>query len=145
MLNRVSYTRVFDLAGVVEAVDEVAKSWEAQAQQKNKTIKARPGVIEDSEEEEEEEEEEDKGEGEGDETNQSLLNENDQNTLETTDQQAGGQDGMNTQEIVSIDMIVIDTIANVVSSVMSKSQVQGKFFIYLNTTYAATSHQPSTI
>lgn len=113
MLNRVNYMRVFDLAGIAEAVDEVGESWEVQAQQTNEKLKAKDRVIEDSEEE--------------DEANQGLSDENDRKTKETTYQQAGVQEGKAIGETAPIDMIVIDTISNVVTSVMSKSQVQGNF------------------
>ena len=118
MLNRVNYTRVFDLAGVVEAVGEVSKSWEAQTQPTNEKIEAKMRVIDDSEEEDEPEEED---------TVQRLSNENDQNTKEMTDKQTQLQGRKPIQETFSIDMIVIDTISNVITSVMSKSQVQGNF------------------
>ena len=119
MLNRVNYTRVFDLAGVVEAVDEVSKTWEAQTQQINEKIKAKMRVIDDSEGEDELEEED---------KVQRLSNDNDPSTKEMTDEQTGVQGMKPIQETFSIDMIVIDTISNVVTSVMSKSQVQGKLF-----------------
>lgn len=123
MLNRVNYTRVFDLTGIIEAVGEVAKSWEVQAQQTNQKIKAKVRVIEDSEAEDE------------DKTNQSSSSENDQSIEEKTTRQAGLKDRKSVQETVSIDMIVIDTISNVVTSSMSKSQVQGNFSYSLNATY----------
>lgn len=122
MLNRVNYTRVFDLAGVVEAVDEVANSWKAQAQQTNDKIKAKIKVIEDSEEEGEDDVDDDE-----DELDQNLSKGNDQDTTEKTDRQVELQQRKSIQERVPIDMIVIDTISNVVTSVMSKSQVQGIF------------------
>lgn len=123
MLNRVNYTRVFDLAGLVEAVDEVAKSWEAQTVQTSEKVRAKARVIEDSEEEDEPDKDDE------DETNQSFANQQHQNTKEATDQQAGGRGRKLNQETHSIDMIVIDTISNVVTSVLSKSQVQGIFFL----------------
>lgn len=122
MLNRVNYTRVFDLAGVAEAVDEVSKSWEVHSQQINERVKAKVRVIEDSEDEDEPE---DNDEACKDKTIESLSNENDQKIAETINQQADLSGGNPIQETVSIGMIVIDTISNVVTAVMSKSQVQG--------------------
>lgn len=136
MLNRVNYTRVFDLAGLIEAVDEVSKSWEAQTQQTNEKPKAKVRVIEDSEDEDEPEQDDE------DDTVKNLSNENDQITKETIDQQAGLPGRQPIQETVSIDMIVIDTISNVVTSVMSKSQVQGNFSNSLDATYRG--RQPPT-
>lgn len=121
MLNRVNYTRVFDLAGVVEAVDEVSRSWEVHSQQINEGVEPKLRVIVDSEDEDE------LDKNDEDDTVESLSNRNDPNAKGMTDQPAGLQGRKPIQNTVLIDMIVIDTISNVVTSVMSKSQVQGNF------------------
>ena len=138
MLNRVNYTRVFDLAGVAEAVDEVSKSWEVHSQQINEKVKAKLRVIEDSEDEDEPENNDEVCENN---TIKSFSNENDQKIAETTNQQAELRGGNPIHETVPIGMIVIDTICNVVTSVMSKSQVQGNCLTPWTQTYM--DHQPT--
>jgi hypothetical protein len=111
MLDRVKVMRVFDFAGVVEAIGEVGEMWEAVSRewddakerkaQSKKAIKA----ISDSEDE-------------GEEMLDDLANPErliPQEDLTSTTTDGAGQ----------IGVIVIDTITNVVSSMMSKSQIQG--------------------
>lgn len=111
MLDRVKVMRVFDFAGVVEAIGEVGEMWEAVSQeredakerapQRNKGIKAIP----DSDDEFEE-----------------MLDDlptpersNPEENVPSSTSDGAGQ----------IGIIIIDTITNVVSSMMSKSQIQG--------------------
>lgn len=128
MLTRVKYMRVFDLAGVVEAVDEVSESWEVQAQQTDGNLKGRERVIEDSEEE--------------DDMSQDSSDEKDQTWK--IRQIAGVQKGRASAETDPTDMIVIDTIANVVTSVASKSHIQGSFVNLLKQHIQAVNHRFAT-
>ena len=111
MLDRVKVMRVFDFAGVVEAVSEVNGLNETITQRPNKPpsvgFEKRRDEIEDSEEELDEEEEELRGESRAANSNVHDI------------QSSGPQGG-------TIGMIVFDTITNVVSAMMVKSQVQGQ-------------------
>lgn len=124
MLNRVKYMRVFDLAGIVEAVNEVSESWEVQGQQTGGKLKGGEKVIEDSEEE--------------DDMSQDSSDEKDQ--IWKIRHTAEIQNGKASTETDPIDMIVIDTIANVVNSVASKSHVQGSFVNSLKQHIQAVNH-----
>jgi len=101
MLDRVKVMRVFDFAGVVEAVAEVKETRERSSQREYmpKDPKTRTrDEVHDSEEEID------------DDDTPSV------NTLPKTRKAANG----------TIGMIIVDTITNVVSSVMSRSQVHGQ-------------------
>jgi hypothetical protein len=115
LLNRVKYMRVFDLAGVIEAVGEVGETWNVQTQSTDEKVKGPLRVIEDSEEE--------------DDMSQDHLDESDHRREENSDQQAGVKELPPSADTGPVDMIVIDTIANVVTSVVSHSQVQGDYVI----------------
>ena len=128
MLNRVKYMRVFDLAGIVEAVDEVSESWEVHAQQTGGNLEGGEKVIEDSEEE--------------DDMSQDSSDEKDQ--IWKIRHTAGIQKGKASAETNPIDMIVIDNIANVVNSVASKGHVQGRFVNSLKQHIQAVNHQFAT-
>ena len=110
MLDRVKVMRVFDFAGVVEAIGEVGEMWEAVLQARENTkireaqnVDAVKGVA-DSEEEAEE-----------------MLD--DLPSLQSPSLEAHGP--TTSDEAGQIGIIVVDTTTNVVSSMMSKSQVQG--------------------
>ena len=107
MLDRVKVMRVFDFAGVVEAISEVNESMEAMTQKADRLPVAaseqRRDEVGDSEEEPDEDEE----------------------------PQCEPQheiDHLHGNELHSspIGMIIIDTITNVVSAMMVQSQVQGQ-------------------
>lgn len=127
LLNRVNYMRVFDLAGVGEAIGEVGETWEVQARRTDDKPKL-SRIIEDSEEE--------------DDLSQASSGGKDQTREGMIDQQEEGGQEILGAETGAIDMIVIDTIANVVTSVMLKSQVQGNFVHPLE---AITRGLPSTL
>ena len=105
MLDRVKVMRVFDFAGVVEAISEVKDMMEKIAQKSENTqvlaFQKRRDEVGDSEEEVDEEDDERQPESrqEG-----SILE----------------------PHSVSIGMIIFDTITNVVSAMMTKSQIQGQ-------------------
>lgn len=105
MLDRVKVMRVFDFAGVVEAIGEVGEMWEAVSQERKAQSTKATKDIPDSEDEGEEMLD--------DFANPERLTPKEDLTSTTTD--GAGQ----------IGVIVIDTITNVVSSMMSKSQIQG--------------------
>ena len=111
MLDRVKVMRVFDFAGVVEAIGEVGEMWEAviQAREdaKEKQAQSKKGAkgVADSE----------------DEADEMLdgLPDPERPSQEETESLASPN------EAGQIGVIIIDTITNVVSSMISKSQIQG--------------------
>ncbi|MDI1486733.1 MAG: hypothetical protein OHK93_005994 [Ramalina farinacea] len=112
LLDRVRVMRVFDLAGVAEAVGEVSeitdrsRSLRVEGPQEGLTPPRRRGAeVEDSEEELEEDEEE--------------------RRVEVTGYADAGTTFPGASE-GPIGMVIIDTIANVVSSLVNKSQTQGQ-------------------
>ena len=111
MLDRVKVMRVFDFAGVVEAISEVKDMMDETAQKSEKTpvlaFEKRRDEVGDSEEEVDEEDE----------------------GLQPEPRQEGatlGNHHGSEPRSVSIGMIIIDTITNVVSAMMAKSQIQGQ-------------------
>ncbi|CAF9938367.1 MAG: hypothetical protein ALECFALPRED_007621 [Alectoria fallacina] len=108
MLDRVKFMRVFDFAGVVEAISEINELMEDVMRKPQKptfvAVEKRRDEINDSEEELDEEDEELQTEGVGD-----------PGDIQDSDRQRG-----------SIGMIIIDTITNIVSAMMAKSQIQGQ-------------------
>ena len=111
MLDRVKVMRVFDFAGVVEAISEVNELMEGIARNVDGLrlveIEKRRIEIGDSEEElDEGDDEESQGEP--------------QRTSVSDDMQGSGPHSG------PIGMIIVDTITNVVSAMMVKSQVQGQ-------------------
>ena len=111
MLDRVKLMRVFDFAGGVEAISEINELIEVLAQESKKpptvAIGKRGNEIGDSEEEADEEDEEMQAEPRCESVDLGNLHGNDPSTG-------------------SIGMIIFDTITNIVSAVMVKSQVQGQ-------------------
>ena len=111
ILDRVKVMRVFEYAGVVEAIGEVGEMWEAvsRAREEAKEREAQSHNategIADSEDESEE-----------------MLD--DPGRLERSSQTQNALPPC-LEETGQIGVIVIDTITNVVSAMMSKSQVQG--------------------
>ena len=111
MLDRVKVMRVFDFAGVVEAISEVKELMEKTAQRFEKPpvveIESRRDEIGDSEEE-------------LDEQDEKLQAEPWREGVDLGDTQG------NDSRSGSIGMIILDTVTNVVSAMMAKSQVQGQ-------------------
>lgn len=103
MLDRVKVMRVFDFAGVTEAVGEVNEMIEMTCADAVRAPKARAtrksGEVGDSEEELDDEE-------------------------EPPEEPLGHRDDAHRDG--KVGMIIVDSIANVVGSIMSKSQVQGQ-------------------
>ena len=110
-LDRVKVMRVFDFAGVVEAISEVNELIEEVAPKAQKPpvvpVKRMVGEVGDSEEELDEEDEELQAEPSRDSVDLGILH--------------GSDSGSG-----RIGMVILDTITNVVSAMMSKSQVQGQ-------------------
>lgn len=111
MLDRVKVMRVFDFAGVVEAFSEVKELMEKMAQKFKKppvvAFEKRREEIGDSEEEPDEED----GELQAEPMRESVNF----SDLQNSDPHSG-----------PIGMVIFDTITNVVSAMMAKSQVQGQ-------------------
>lgn len=104
MLDRVKVMRVFDFAGVVEAVGEIRQTREKSSQKADisESAKAsRKSQVYDSEEEPDDD----------------IVP-----PLKTTSDNDRGSDR-------TIGMVIIDTVTNVISSMMSKSQVHGQAFL----------------
>ena len=105
MLERVRISRVFDFPGVIEAVSEFSADLEENDQAKEETLDEneheRTRSIADSE----------------DEAMEDLSAEH--------EPKAPTEDNPNTPKKPSASMLVIDNIANVLGSTMTKSQVQG--------------------
>lgn len=102
--------RVFDLAGLIEAVGEIGEILESANKEAESVVKnGRSGqrtYIADSEDEMDDEE--------GESTDDSSARETNNNSRERRSTHG-----------VQVGMIVIDTITNVVGPVMMKDQVQG--------------------
>lgn len=112
VLDRIKLMRVFDFTGLVEAVSEIGAKWErASNYPENETGKEgdeRGHVIASSEKVPEEDE-------------QKVQN---NEKLPPSEKTPSG-DGDNVSRKKSANMIVIDTIVNVVEVVMSQSRIQG--------------------
>ena len=94
MLDRVKVMRVFDFAGVIEAVSELSDMRERTSQMTGKAPDQTRNEVDDSEEE---------------------LDEDDK-----------APENLSFEENGQIGLIAIDSITNVVNSVMSRSQTQGQ-------------------
>ena len=110
MLDRVRIMRVFDFAGLVEAVAEVGDLWDRQIQAMDHRHLQRAATsrteIADSE------------------------NEDDDREINRSERQVIAEPlaEMTAPTIAAsgVGMIVIDTITNVISSIMTRNQIQGK-------------------
>ena len=109
MLDRVRIMRVFDFVGLVEAVAEVGDLWERQSQvierEQLRQATARRIEIADSETEEVEED------------NRRKPHVNMESLADMTE---------HITVVSGIGMIITDTVTNVVSSIMTRNQTQGK-------------------
>ena len=112
MLGRVKVMRVFDFTGIVEAISEVNKLMEDTTQQLDQAAvlafeKSRDGIVDSEEELDEDDDEESRRGPQREEVDLISL------------QGSGPGSGR-------IGMVIIDTITNVVSAMMVKSQIQGQ-------------------
>ena len=123
MLDRVRVMRVFDFAGVVEAVGEVGENCEriskldenGKKHQHCETSEKATREIADSQDEDEENGNEEVVGG--------AMYDAEGSRMAKCEVPVSDQDG----NIVGVGMIVLDTVTNVVSSLMAKSQVQGTY------------------
>jgi len=125
MLDRVKVMRVFDLAGVIEAVSEVGQMTERASQNSQINVKSKKQEVGDSEDEFDEDDEEAPPKFASADTETNVDHETNQ-----------------------IGMIIIDTISNVVSSLMSKSQTTGQALLVSfmrNLSHLATRHHTCII
>ena len=110
MLDRVKVMRVFDFAGVIEAISEVKELVESTTQTADKPLVVaieKKIEVGDSEDEEDEEDEE--------------LQADPQRQIVNLDELQGSHPHSS-----PIGMVIIDTITNVVSAMVAKSQIQGQ-------------------
>lgn len=111
MLDRVKVMRVFDFAGVVEAIGEVGQTWEA-------VIQAR----EDANDREAQSKKGAKGVADSEDEAEEMLDDLPDPERQTEEETPSFTPS---DETGQVGVIVIDTITNVVSSMISKSQIQG--------------------
>ena len=123
MLDRVRVMRVFDFAGLVEAIGEVSETCERIArgdeekkeQQQGKKSGKTAGEILDSQDEDE------------DDGNVEIVGEAMSNAEGSRVATCEVQVDSPGEDTPGVGMIVVDTVTNVVSSMMGKSQVQGTY------------------
>lgn len=109
LLGRVKMMRIFDLAGLIEAVGEIGEILENAIQEVGSLTKVgasrQKTYVADSEDE---------------------MNDEGAESTDDSISRGAKDDSMRRSALgVKIGMIVIDTMANVVGPVMAKSQVQG--------------------
>lgn len=104
ILDRVKVMRVFDFAGVVEAIGEVGEMWEKLVED-HVALVDKPTAVFDPDKE--------------------IPNSQDSNDSEEHDQNRDVSGKPLNPPTAGIGMIIIDNIANPISSIMAKSQVQG--------------------
>ena len=104
MLDRVKVMRVFDFAGVVEAIGEVGEMWEKLDRDQVTPADKTTAVFNPDDE---------------------IPNSQDSDDSEERKPSRATGNKPQTAPAVGIGMIVIDNIANPISSIMAKSQVQG--------------------
>lgn len=106
LLDRVKVMRVFDFAGVIEALGEIGQMWEKQDEHQRTIVETRLNngerVVYDSEED-------------------SLS----VDSVEITVHDEELTEGILNSNDGQVGMFIVDTITNVVSSMISRSQVQG--------------------
>ncbi|KAL8689642.1 MAG: hypothetical protein Q9218_004728 [Villophora microphyllina] len=113
LLERIRLSRVFDFPGVVEAIAEFTASVDENDRRIQKTFDAkerRSRGIADSEDEDEDED---------------GISQNSEGHTAESPNILNDRDRDRPQQRASTNMIVVDNIANVVGSMMTKSQVQG--------------------
>lgn len=117
MLDRVKVMRVFEIAGLIDAVSEVAQICESATRKSNESTHPRAKMhkieVADSEDE-----------SGGDDSKNS----------DNTSTQARIEDDLSSPGELPpslIGMVIIDTIANMIGPLLSKSQVQGTIFLNL--------------
>ena len=113
LLDRVKVMRVFDFAGIVEAVGEVGDTWEQQATSSRGVSDAQSGErgkeIADSQ-----------GESEGEGSFDLIYKDS-----------SYQQDGISKVQTRNMQLLVIDTITNALSSMMATAQVQGTTTLHI--------------
>lgn len=114
LLDHVKVMRVFDFAGVIEAISEIGEMWEREIDcvRGHLGVNPRAGdtIIDNSEE---------------DEAGLSDENENATGSIQVNSPSAASGIEKSNGKSGHIGMIVIDTMTNVVSSMISGNQVQG--------------------
>lgn len=108
MLDRVKLMRVFDVAGLVEAVSEITESCEPVAEVSTETGVLRPGVVADSQD--------DLSENAGSE---------ELDTGERAERLPLQDHGTVPAQSGKVGVVIVDTIADIFGPLMAKSQVQG--------------------
>lgn len=128
MLDRVRVMRVFDFAGVVEAIGEISEICERKPkmeEEKKQQLSARTGrttgEVLDSQEDGDDYDKD--GDAAKVETVDEAIDKAEASGPATCEVRVGSLDG----ETAAIGMIVLDTITNIISSLMAKSQVQGTY------------------
>lgn len=128
MLDRVRVMRVFDFAGLVEAIGEVSEICERRLkldEEKKRKLSARSrnttGEVLDSQDEGDEDDKD--GDAANVETVDESINEAEDSGQATCKVRIGSLEG----DTAAIGMIVLDTVTNIISSLMAKSQVQGTY------------------
>lgn len=117
MLDRVKVMRVFEIAGLIEAISEVGQSCEAAARMDNESPRAQGNVRKVAVADSEDESEGDNADITEDASSQAEI--------------AADPPSLEKQPPKYVGMIVIDTIANMIGPLLSKSQVQGMRFLAL--------------
>lgn len=118
LLDHVKVMRVFDFAGVIEAVNEIGEMWEREVDHVDDHPAVSPReesrIIDDSE---------------GDEVSFSNENENERENEQLNSTRAANYHEESNRKSGYVCMIVIDTMTNVVSSMISGNQVQGTLMV----------------
>lgn len=110
MLDRVKVMRVFDLAGVVEAVSEVGEMIEKAVQQISEPPAAAAAAAEEHQRR----------------TKDEIGDSEDEDSLESEDLAAEQESGIvQKDKIGQVGVLIIDSITPIISAVMSRSQTQG--------------------
>lgn len=131
MLDRVRVMRVFDFAGLVEAIGEVSEICERKTkmdEEKKQQLSARSGQttreVLDSQDEGDEDDE--YGDATNVETVHETTNKAEGSGPATCEVRVGSLEG----DTAAIGVMVVDTVTNIISSLMAKSQVQGTYEVH---------------
>ena len=108
MLDRVKLMRVFDVAGLVEAISEITESCEPVAEVSTETGVLRPGIVADSQ----------------DDLSEDARSE-ELDTGERAERLPLQDNGTVPAQSGKVGMVIVDTIADIFGPLMAKSQVQG--------------------
>lgn len=130
MLDRVRVMRVFDFAGVVEAVAEVGENCERSVkvdedekkrEQGERSEKPTQEIVDSQDEDDEDDEDDEEGDVRDVETTGNAIENAECSRPATFEDRVHSVEG----DTVAIGMIILDTVTNITSSLMAKSQVQG--------------------